>query len=638
MKIKMKTLLCFVIAVLFVIPLTAQNSQVNAPDYSTMERKDIPVEYTWRIEDIYPTVENWQKDKEQFIQMLGQIDKMAENWTSSPQKMLAMLEFRDEIQKKDSRLFAYASHQNNTDLGNSTFRAMKGDLQAILVKSHTKIAFMDADILKLGKETFDNYVKAEPKLTPYVFGCDNVFRKAAHILPSDQGQIVSMTGTFAGIPGTAAGILNNVELPTPEVTFSGGNKVILNFANFAKYRESKIRSDRELAAKTYWENHKKFANTFAVLLDGEMKRHLFNARVHKYQDCLEAALYNINIDPVVYHNLIKYVRENLDPFFRYWAVKKELLGLDKFKYADVYASAVEKVDKTYTYDEAKTIILSALKPLGSEYTDMVRQALDNRWIDVYPNKGKQVGAYSGGVYGVHPFIKMNYDGSYSSVSTLAHELGHAMHTYFSNKTQPFARAGYSIFLAEVASTFNENLLMQYLLKYEKDDLFKLFILDNFIQQIKGALYRQAQFAEFELAMHREVEADRTLTPQWLNQKYLELTRFYYGHDKGVVDVDDYIQDEWASIPHFYRNYYVYTYSTGMIASMALSDMVLNGKLPEREKFLAFLKAGGNGYPLDILKLAGVDMTTPVPYQAAFKRIGELVSEMEKITARLKKRK
>ncbi|MDQ1355086.1 MAG: oligoendopeptidase [Acidobacteriota bacterium] len=643
MKIKMKTLICLISTVFFVIPLTlmlpldAQTAQVKIPDYSTTDRKDIPVEYTWKIEDIYPTPDEWQKDKEQFMQMIDKIDEMAVNWTASPQKTLAMMQFRDEMFKKSARLISYANLQNNVDLGNPTFQAMKGEIQAAIIKARTKFAFIDADILKLGKETFAGFVKAEPGLKPYVFKFEDVFRLAKHILPPDQQQIASMTGLFAGTAGTASGILNNVELPTPEITFSDGNKVVLNYTNYAKYRECKNRADRELALKSFWQNHDKFANTFAVLLDSGMKENLFNARVHKYQDCLEAALYDDNIDSAVYHNLIKYTRENLEPFHRYWALKKGLLGLDKLKYADVYASAVESVDKRYTYDEAKAIILKAFQPLGKEYTDMVRQAFENRWVDVYPNKGKQQGAYSGGVYGVHSFIKMNYDGSYYNVSTLAHELGHAMHTYFASKTQPFATSQYTPFLAEIASTFNENLLMQYLLKYEKDDLFKLFILDNFIQQLKGSLYRQVQLAEFELAMHREVEADRTLTPQWLNKKYLELARFYYGHDKGVMEVDDYIQGEWAGVPHFYLNYYVYTYSTGMIASMALSDMVLNGKQQEREKYLSYLKAGGSGYPLDTLKLAGVDMTTPVPFQAAFKRIGELVSEMEKIAARLKKK-
>jgi oligoendopeptidase F len=642
MKIKMSTLICLVITLFFVTPLPmtlpAQTSQAAIPDYSTTDRKDIPVEYTWKIEDIYPTPEDWQKDKGKYMQMIDQIDEMAANWTSSPQKTLALLQFYDELIKKGSRLFSYASHQNNVELGNPAFQVMKGEIQAAGVKARTKLSFINDDILKLGKENFAEYLKAEPGLKPYAFKFEDVFRQAKHILPPDQQAIVSMTGLFTGTAGTASGMLNNVELPNPEITFSDGQKVTLNYANYAKYRESKNRADRELALKSFWQNHDKFINTFAILLNGELKQHLFNARVHKYQDCLEAALYDDNIDSAVYHNLIKYTRENLEPFHRYWTLKKELLGLDKLKYADVYASSVESVDKKYTYDEAKEIILKAFQPLGKEYTDIVRQAFDNRWIDVYPNKDKQQGAYSGGVYGVHPYIKMNYAGSYSNLSTLAHELGHAMHTYLASKTQPFATAQYTTFLAEIASTFNENLLMQYLLKYEKDDLFKLFILDNFIQQIKGSLYRQVQFAEFELAMHREVEADHTLTPQWLNKKYLEVARFYYGHDKGVVEVEDYIQGEWASVPHFFRDYYVYTYSTGMIASMALSDMVLHGKQPEREKFLSFLKAGGSDYPLDTLKLAGVDMTTPVPFQAAFKRINELVSEMEKITARLKMKK
>ena len=636
MRFKMKTILCLVLMVILVGPLVSRaGSEQEIPDYSTTERKDIPVEYTWKIEDIYPTAAAWEKDKALLIQMIDRIDEAAEGWTSSPQKMLAMVELRDGITKKWSHLRAYAVHQGNMDLGNPVFQQMRGQVQALFVQVRAKLSFINDDILKLGKEMFDSYVKAEPKLKPYVFNAHNVFRMGKHILPKDQQKIASLAGLFSGTASGASGILNNVELPTPEVTLANGKKIILNYPNYAVHRASKNRADRELVMKTYWANHKKFENTFAVLVDGGMKRDLFNARIGEYKDCLEASLYRNNIDPAVYHNLIKYVRENLEPLHRYMKLKKELLGLDKFKYADVYASAVERVDKKYTYDEAKAIVLRALEPLGEEYVGVVKQAFANRWIDVYPNKGKQTGAYSGGVYGVHPYIKLNYDGSYFSLSLLPHELGHAVHTYFANKTRHFANASYPIFLAEIASTFNENLLVQYMLKHEKDDLLKLFILDSFVQQVKGSLYRQTQFAEFELAMHREVEAGGTLTAKWLNEKFLELARVYYGHEKDVVEVNDYIQNEWANIPHFFRNYYVYTYSTGMIASMALSDMVLNGKDQERENYLAFLKAGGSRYPLDTLKLAGVDMTTPAPYKAAFKRIAELVSEMEKIARQLK---
>ncbi len=635
---KFKTLFILVLAISLVLPLVAgSKSKKEIPDYSTTARKDIPVEYTWKIGDLYPGVEAWKKDKDALVQLFGRVDKMAGDWTSDPKKMLALVELRGEISKKGSRLRSYASNQSNMDLGDPVFRQMSGQVRNILVQGRSKFAFMSADILKLGKEKFDSYVKAESGLKVYAFRIRDIFRTEKHVLPADQQKIASLTGLFARTPGGAAGILNNVDMPAPEITLSDGKKITLNIANYSRYRGDKDRATRELVMKTYWANHKKFENTFAVLFDGGMKQHLFNARIRKYKDCLAAKLSGNNIDPAVYHSLIKHVRANLDPLHRYMNLKREMLGLDKFKYADMYASSVKSVDKEYTYDEAKSIVIKSMKPLGKEYTGMLKHAFANRWVDVYPNKGKQSGAYSSGVFGVHPFIKMNYDGTYDNVSTLTHELGHAMHTYLANKTQHFANSDYPIFLAEIASTFNENLLIHYLLKHEKDDLLKLFILDGFIQQVKGTIYRQTHFAEFELAMHRKVEEGGTLTPKWLNEKFLELARYYYGHDKGIVDVDEYIRNEWASVPHFFLNYYVFSYSTGMIASMALSDMVLNGKDVERERYLDFLRAGGSRYPLETLKLAGVDMTTAVPYEAAFKRIGELVTEMEKIVKRLKKK-
>jgi len=320
-------------------------------------------------------------------------------------------------------------------------------------------------------------------------------------------------------------------------------------------------------------------------------------------------------------------------------LKKDLLKLKEYKYEDIYASAVAKVDKLYTFNEAKDIILKVMKPLGIKYKKGLMKAFDEKWIDIYPNKGKQSGAYSSGLYDVHPFVKMNYDGSYSDLSTLAHELGHAMHSWFTSKKQHFTNANYATFLAEIASTFNESLLINYLLKNEKDDLFKLFLLDEYIEGFRGTLYRQTLFAEFELAIHKMAEQGKTLTYDVLNQKYLELTRYYYGHDKGVVKVGDFIRNEWAGIPHFFLNYYVYTYSTGIIASMALADTVINGKNKKKniDKYIDFISAGGSRPPLEILKTAGVDMTTADPFLKAFKRLDYLVSEMEKIVKRLKKK-
>ena len=322
------------------------------------------------------------------------------------------------------------------------------------------------------------------------------------------------------------------------------------------------------------------------------------------------------------------VRSNLAPLHRLLRLRARMLGLEEFRYADLYASAVATVERTYAYDEARDLVLRATRPLGAPYARVLEGAFQGGWIDVYPNQGKQSGAYSSGVYGVHPFVKMNYDGRFHNVSTLAHELGHAMHSHLSEQAQPYPTADYPIFLAEIASTFNENLLMHALLETEPDATLKLFLLDNYLETLRGTLFRQALFAEFELAMHERVEQGQSLTPDWLNAAYLELTRHYYGHGQGVVRVDDYIQAEWSGIPHFFYDFYVYQYATGIVASMALAQAVLAEGEPARERYLAFLGSGSSRFPLDTLKAAGVDLATPQPVAAALEAFDGMVARME----------
>lgn len=629
----MKKILLIFVLLLFVSSLNAQEKKI--PDYSTTPRKDIPVEYTWKIEDLYATQEDWKADKEGLVMMISEIDAKSKGWTDSPDKMIEMYELSDALYLKGARLFAYASNSSNMELSNPVFQVMKGELQSIYVQAGSKMSFIREDILKMDEKVLQEYFKKQPKLENYRKSIEDIIRAKDHILTQDQEKVISQIGLFSGTPSQASGFLRDVDMPAPEIILSDGIKIILNTANYSKFRASKNPQDRTLVMKTFWGNYKKYENTLASLLDGAMKQHLFNAKVRKYKDCLEARLFGDNIDVNVYHSLIKNMHENLGTMHRFMKLKKELLGLDKMRYEDIYASAVKSVDKTYTYDEAVNLVIEAVKPLGEEYVTALRNGFSSRWVDIYPNKDKQSGAYSYGVYGVHPFVKMNYDGKYDAVATLAHELGHSMHSYFSTKTQTFTNSGYPTFLAEIASTFNENLLMDYMLKNEKDDMFKLFILDNYLDGIRGTIYRQTLFAEFELAMHRRVEEGKTLTPDWLNKKYLDLTREYYGHDLGVMEVDDYIQNEWSYIPHFYMNFYVFQYSTGMISSMALSKNVLDNIPGAREKYLELLKAGGSDYPMEILKKAGVDLTQESVYKDAFRRFDELLNEMEKIVAKLK---
>ena len=438
---KINPFVFFALGGLLLLPLLAAAQDKKAekaiPDYSLNERKDVPVEYTWKIEDLFASLADWQAEKESMVKLIAGLETAARNWTTAPASMLALLDLINDIELKGSRLMSYASHQGNSDLGNTQFQAMEGEIRTIFVQMNSKLAFLQPDILALGAEKFSAYLQAEPKLSEYRFGIESILREKEHVLPGDQQRIASLTGLFAGVPGRASGMLNDVEAPNTEITLSDGKKVTLNQAAYVRLRASKNAADRTLVMKSFWENQKKFQNTLAILQDGAIKRHFFNAQIRNYPDCLAARLFGEDIAPAVYQQLIRSVHEYLPALQRYLALKQKMLGLPRFRYEDVYASAVQAVDKTFTFAEARKIIEAALKPLGKDYSAVLQQAFDNRWVDIYPNKGKQCGAYSGGVYGVHPFIKMNYNGDYDDVSTLAHELGHALHSYFSSESPAF---------------------------------------------------------------------------------------------------------------------------------------------------------------------------------------------------------
>lgn len=613
-------------------------AQSSVPDYSRKPRTEIPVADTWNVGDLFASEEAWRGELDALKKLASDIEVLAKDWTASPKGMADLLERLTEIEKRGRRVGAYASFQGDADMADPKFQKMKGEVQTFFVNFGSKVAFVESDLLKLGNEKVQAYLKSEARLAPYRRDLEQILRKKDHVLPESEQRIASLTGLFGGTASKASGMLNNVEMPRPEVTLKNGQKVLLNIANYQKYRGSKVVEDRRAVMDAYFSNLKRFENTFASLLDGNVKQDFFNAKIRKYPSCLEAALFENAIEPAVYKNLVSTVRANLDPLHRLLKLRQRMLGLPEFRYGDIYASSVASVERVYPYDEAKKQVLEATAPLGEDYRKALQRAFSERWVDVYPNLGKRSGAYSSGVYGLHPYVLMNYDGSYHEVSTLAHELGHAMHSFFSDKNQPHPTADYPIFLAEIASTFNEGMLVNHLLKAEKDERLKLYLLDSYLEGIRGTLYRQTLFADFELATHEAVEQGKTLTADWLNAKYLELTRLYYGHDKGVVKVDDYIQSEWASVPHFYRDFYVFQYATGIVASMALNEAVLHGDAQARERYLTFLKAGGSDFPLNTLKKAGVDMTNPKPIEAAIRSFERYVGEMEKIVEGLERQK
>lgn len=614
--------------------ILAAAGQERVPDYSQTERKDIPRQFTWSIEDIYPSIASWEKDGELLRGMIRRIPDTARNWTTSPAAMLAMWRLRDDLYQKIFRLYSYAMHQNNVDLGNDQFARMFGEARTLLAQISAKLSFMKDEARGLGPDKLSAYLAHEPRLAPYRFTLEEAVRLGKHLLPQPQQEIIRGSEAYADTFRVAAGILNNLEMPKPELALADGTKIRVDYSAYAKYRDSDNRADREAVIRAFWENRNGFLATFAALLDGEMKKQHFYAKAQGYGDCLEAALEQDAIDPAVFHAMVEQVRGNLAPFHRYLKLKQKLLGGGALRYSELHRSPFPAGDRTYSYAEAQQIIREALRPLGPEYSAMIRDAFQQRWIDVYPNRNKQPSAYSANLYGVHPFVKLNYDGRLASINNLVHELGHAAYGEFSARSQPFSDSDPVLFLDEIASTLNENLLLRHLLKREKDDLCRLHLLDTFLKRpIRIALYGQAQLSEFELAAHRKVEQGGTLTATWLNAKYLELLRSYHGQDRGIVEVEEFSRGEWSWIPQLFRSYYVYTYATGLISSMKLAKNILEDSPGARQRYLEMLKAGGSGHPLTLLNRAGVDLRDPAVYREAFQYVDDLVSEMERIAAR-----
>lgn len=611
-------------------------SSSEVPDYSNSPRSEVPEEYTWDLSHLFENLDAWEKEKERIVKLIGSIDEQASGWTESAQKMLAFYRLLDDIFIHGSQVYQYAQYLNNMELDKSEYQQMLGEIRFIFNQLQSKLSFVDYDLVQLGEDAFRQYLKDEPALKDYDFQVLSLLRRSEHILPPEQARIVSLSSLSAQAPSQASGALNNTDIPNPTVKLSDGKEHTLNYSTYARLRAEKNPADRQLVMDTFFKNIRNYKNTFSILLDGAMKRHVFAATVHNYQDTLTARMDVDNIDTSVYTQTVEQARAHLQPLHRHLQLKKKLLGLETFRYVDMYASAVKSIDRTYTWEEARELVADSLSNMGESYLEPFHRAFEERWIDRYPSKGKQSGAYSSGVYGLHPYVKMNFTGDFDNVSTLTHEMGHAMHSWFSNQTQPYAKHDYTIFLAEMASTFNEHMLIDHLLETEQDDLFKLYVLDNYLNGLRGTIYRQSLFAEFELEMHRRAEAGQTLTADWLSERYLDLTRFYYGHEEGVTEVGEYIAEEWCVIPHFFYNYYVIYYTTGIIASMALQKMVKKEGASGVEKYIEFLSSGASGYPLDILKSAGVDMTTDKPYIDAFLRLDALVSEMEGLVEALTK--
>lgn len=613
--------------------LSASSQDEGAiPDYSARPRSEVPAEFTWNTRDLFPSLDAWKAEMDSFSRDMEAIDAAKAGWTSSAGKMLEFITLIEKLRLRAERLSVFIHLFAATD-DDPRYSTLGGELHAHNVRFKQKLSFYDGDILALGGERFAAYVREEPRLADYRMRVEGILRLNQHVLPEEQQRILTLSALFSGIPAKAANKLNE-EMPPAEITLKDGSTVALDAVNFGRLRRSADPEERRQAMAGYWQNKKRFENTIAILFDGAIQRHFFSARVGGYSECLEAQLFPNAIDRDIYLQLISSVRENLPVLHRFLRIKQRLLGLDVFCYEDIHAPVVGSITKKFSFSETEKLVKESMKPLGKAYASALDKAFADRWLDIYLNKGKASNAYTISIYGIHPFIYLDYTGNFGSVATVAHELGHGLHSFFSDRKQPQAMAQYPVFLAEIASTFNENLLMEHLIKTGKDDRWNLVLLDRHLVMILSSIFHDTMLAEFELAMHRHVESGQSLTAAWLNRTYLDLARAYYGHGQGVCKVEDYVGSEWIGVPHLLFNYYVYQYSTGRIASLALSDMVLREGATGARRYLDFLSAGGSDYPLEILKKAGMDMRRPDAFRAAFRRIDVLLNEMENLVAHM----
>lgn len=597
----------------------------------TWDRKDISEELTWKLEDIYPSDQAWQEAYQGLSEKMKSITKYKGKLSESADELTECLKLDSDISKELSRLSSYAGMKADQDLGNSRYLALQQKAHNLSTEYRSLASFIKPEISEIDTEKIDAFLKQKPELSVYKLFLTDIQRTKIHRLRESEEKILADVGLFASGPENIYSVFTNAEMPYPEVTLSNDRTVKITKAAYTLYRAEKNRADREKVFKAFFGSLNSFKETFAAQLYENVKKDVFYARTRKYESSLHAALDNDNIPVEVFHSLVGNVHNNLNTLHRYLKLKKKMLGLDVLQYSDLYVTAIEEVDANYTPEQAEQLVLKAAGPLGKGYTDVLEKAFTQRWIDFYPTPGKRAGAYSNGsVYDVHPYILMNYNGKYDDVSTLAHELGHSMHSYLSNTSQPYPTADYSIFVAEVASTFNEALLIDEVLEQVEDDNAKLAILTNYLEDARTTLFRQTLFAEFELKIHQLVEQGQPLTGDLLNQIYGDLLKFYYGHNKGVCHIDDLYGSEWAYVPHFYYNFYIYQYSTSFCASQALSKQVLDKQQASVNRYLNLLKSGGSDYPINQLKNAGVDMTTSEPFNQTIAVMNSVMDRIEEI--------
>ena len=587
-------------------------------------RAEIPVEDTWATEDLYVSDAAWDAELATLEQDRKVLASYAGKLAESGKTLYDYLYYSEMTDVKASRLGNYCMRKGDEDTRNATYQAMNGKFTSVIVELGAALSFDTPEIMAISDETLDSFYAACPELERYRRYLTNLRRKREHILSPAEEKLLAAAGELSQTPDTVYGMFADADIKFSDALDSQGNPHAVSQATFVPIQTGPDRTLRKNAYESLYDGFGNFKNTAAALLNAQNKQLKFFAEARHYANAFEASLDRTNVPTSVYLNLIDTVHKNMDKMHRYVRLRKKMLGLDELHFYDVYAPLVADVDKKIPFVDAKQTVYDALAPLGEDYRRILKEGFESRWIDVYQNEGKRSGAYSAGA-AVHPYVLLNYSGTLDSQFTLAHEMGHALHSYLSNKTQNPIDAYYVIFVAEVASTCNEALLMEYLLNKTTDKKERIYLINHFLEQFKGTLYRQTMFAEFELNIGKMVANGETLTADVLCAEYRRLNEMYFGPD---MVVDDRIALEWARIPHFYYNYYVFQYATGYSAAIALSRKILTEGESAVKDYVNFLSGGCSKSPIDLLKGAGVDMTDPAPVEAALALFGELLDEME----------
>ncbi len=594
---------------------------------SIPKRSEVPEEMTWNLKDMFESDQAWMAEYEAMKEFPAKIAAFQGTLARSAQDLLAWFRLQDEIELRLSVLMGYASCKGDEDTGNSFYQDVRGKAMNVYVSIASAAAFATPEIMAIPEEALNGFYAQEPELETYRRSLYQIRRRKDHILSPAEERLLASAGEMANASENIAGVFRNADQIFPDVTDSQGNVHPLTDATFVPLLTSPDRELRRRAFETYYKQLGQYKNTIAATLDGQFKQLCFFSNARHYDSTIQASLDATEVPVPVYMNLIEAVHNNLDKMYRYVALRKKLLGVDELHMYDVYTPIVADADQAITYEQAKETVLEALQVLGDDYVDLLKEGFSNRWIDVYENVGKRSGAYSSGNSRPHPYVLLNHKDNLDCQFTLAHEMGHALHSYHSCKYQPVSTSDYVIFVAEVASTCNEVLLMRHLLKKTTDKKQRAYLINHFMDQFKGTVYRQTMFAEFELAMGKMAESGQALTADALCQKYHALNKLYFGPD---MVSDDQIALEWARIPHFFYNYYVFQYATGFSAAVAIANRILKEGAPAVADYKKFLSGGCSTDPISLLKIAGVDMSSPEPVNSALALFGELVDEMEQL--------